>query len=414
MRYTFPKYLLPIVCAFLTLTISIQITKLQGINDLRVEQHWDWYLSYALNMAQGQGYSDCAHPMDQLGFECTAPAVPSAYRLPGYPVYLLLNLTLFGDQTPIAPIRLLQSVLIALIVFMTTMLATRLLGTYVAPFVGALMLVNVPMYTYAYLLFTETLFTFLLFMLVLVLIYARRARSYFVAGILLGLLLLTRGTLITTLPFLVLLIPRRRWLVLALGVLIILSPWVTYNTVRLGRFIPFSTGSGDVLWGANNPVSFGIDPAGAPTGLWIEPAKLANWGNLQPLDEFKRDQAATRQALAFLRTVSIPRLVWAEVVKVANLYGWSEVWYNTLNTMLFLVLSVLLAISAVVMPRRRRGVQTLLRQRPIQILLALWVGAIFNPLIFFGFIRFSTPLIPFVAILNAALGYVLVVRSDRI
>ena len=159
------RYVVGIFMALLALGISIAFSRAQDIRSLLPEQHWDWYMGYALGMYRGQGYVDCLPHRDNVyNFECRTPPHLSADKLPGYPVYLTLNLILFGDRDPVAAIRLLQSVLAAMIVFMTTMLASRIANIRVAIIAGALMVTTLPLYQLAYLLFSEVLFTFLLFM----------------------------------------------------------------------------------------------------------------------------------------------------------------------------------------------------------------------------------------------------------
>lgn len=360
-------------------------------------------MSYALHLYRGQGYQDCAPPTDQIAFECAGAAHASAYRLPGYPLWLTFNLFLFGDQHPIEPIRLLQSVLITLIAFATVQFAARLGGTVAAMIAGGLMLVNIPMYTYAYMLFTETLFTALLLIFGIVLVYARRARSFVLLGILIGLLLLTRGTLLLTLPLLLFVIPRRRWGLVAMGALLLIIPWTLRNWITLGRLIPFSSGSGAVLWGADNPVSFGVDPAKTPSGLWLEPEKLPDWSRFQALDEFARDSAETRAALDFLHSVPLPKLVQTELIKVANLHGYSDVWYDAVAMglcMLSVLALALLALRTRVRTRIRRAVQDRDVRTFVTLCAALWIGAIVNALVFFSFVRFRAPLMPYWVIIG--------------
>jgi hypothetical protein len=108
----------------------------------------------------------------------------------------------------------------------------------------------------------------------------------------------------------------RRLATFLLPVLIIVSLWTWRNYRVFGVFVPFSTGSGAVLWGGNNPVAFA-----QARGDWINPDRLPDWPQFIGLDEVSQDRALTARALAYLYTVPLPMLVINEAAKVSALWG---------------------------------------------------------------------------------------------
>lgn len=391
-------YAIAIFFAWLALALTVQYVQDMGFRHT-VERGGDWYLGLALNLVEGNGYQNCIPASDS--FRCGAPLEHRAYRLPGYPVYLATNLLLFGTEDPLPAIRLLQAVMAAMIVFLTTLLAARVGGNLAGLVAGLVMATNGLLHEFASLMLTELLFTFLLLLFVIVLTSARRAITVCGAGMLLGAAVLTRGTLLLALPFLIVLsVPRRLLAPLIAGLLLLLTPWAVRNTIVLGTFAPFSTGSGAVLWGANNPATFGIDPPGPPSGAWVNPRELPDWNDFARLPEVEQDRAFRQAAIDFLRTTSLPQHARALGAKLGGLFGLSRM-LSPATAPVRLLCSVWLSILLIglpLSPHMHEQAQNLLRHQLSRTVLTLWGGTLLNTLIFYAYWRFRFPLDPYLAI----------------
>lgn len=199
-------------------------------------------------------------------------------------------------------------------------------------------------------------------------------------GVALGLALETKGTLLLAVPFLLPFIRHRRYVFL--GLALVLTPWIARNAVTLHVFIPFSTGSGHVLYGANNPYH--------PPGSWQWAITFPDWPQFAGLDEVAQDRALTRAALTFLRTQTPGELIERARQKLITLSGgWG-------------VLAPLLACGFAVQRLRRKFVGS----RTLALCCAFQIGLALNTMIFWGDARF---LFPFAS--TAAIGAALFLRS---
>ncbi len=111
----------------------------------------------------------------------------------------------------------------------------------------------------------------------------------------------------------------RKAMIFAVAALAILMPWIARNMITLHAFIPFSTGGGAVLWGANNPVVFSRWGYG-----WINPEKLPGWESVKNLGDTGTDKAMTAYALKYLISVPFPVLLRAELAKLAHFFGYGD------------------------------------------------------------------------------------------
>jgi hypothetical protein len=96
----------------------------------------------------------------------------------------------------------------------------------------------------------------------------------------------------------------------------ILLPWVVRNAITFHAFIPFSTGSGRVLWGANNPVVFSRWGYG-----WISPSDLPYRDKFEGLGEVEADRTLNMLALDYLQRVPFSVLLQAELAKISSFIG---------------------------------------------------------------------------------------------
>lgn len=200
------------------------------------------YDQLATSIAEGRGLTK-------------GPGEPAtAVRGPVYPTLIAGSYLLFGHTQE--PIYLLQIVLDGATIFLLIRFATGLTGDRNAGLLGGLFYALYPPFIeQSVLLYTETLFTFLLLATLWAFWIASRQGSirwFAFSGLLLGIATLTRPT---TLLFPIWLIaclwPLRRRVGLARSgavfvvlFILVLSPWAVRNTRVFGGFVPVSTLSG--------------------------------------------------------------------------------------------------------------------------------------------------------------------------
>src|SRR5258708_19052895 len=144
----------------------------------------DCYTCYADNLLTGHGY---------WGDGYTLPGIPNAYRLPAYPIFLAISATTFGRNAVIP----FQAVLASFIVFLVTGFVGRMTDKIMPTVVtGAIALSGHQLYYFASLTLTELFAAFT--MTIFVIFFAQR--RYIMAGATFGILLLTRGSFVFTLP----------------------------------------------------------------------------------------------------------------------------------------------------------------------------------------------------------------------
>ena len=240
---------------------------------LRVDDAWQGrapvydaaaYSTIAASLEHGEGFT--------LGPGATQPA--SNYS-PGLPLLVsgIYKLT-GGVHERFA--RLVLALIGSLAVLFTYFVGRRLSGPF-AGLVGAAAVAVYPaLLEYQGMLMSEPLAASLLSGAVLAILWADasgarvQARRWLVPGLLLGALALTRPEyLAISLPIAVVVFARGGrdgWrtglvqaLVMLVGLAVVVVPWTVRNEVALGRFVPISTGGGQVLF-AGSYMPSGGDP----------------------------------------------------------------------------------------------------------------------------------------------------------
>jgi 4-amino-4-deoxy-L-arabinose transferase-like glycosyltransferase len=227
------------------------------------EDHF-WKHSYSLfyelaqSVARGQGLC-----YEWVGTKC-------GHRPPVYPLFLLLAMP--GGK-PFLAIVILQSLIGA----GTALCAYSIGRELFDKTTGVLVALGVAFYPYFVMhdtaLQETALFTFLTALAVLFFLKSRQSTSkgtLIVAGMALGLAVLTRATLLIFVPLAFLWIvlvagqTRReaagKAAVIAVAFLLVVGPWLARNYYVLGQ-PTFSTLTGLTLWAGNNPYSFTRYPA---------------------------------------------------------------------------------------------------------------------------------------------------------
>jgi Dolichyl-phosphate-mannose-protein mannosyltransferase len=248
-------------------TIALVAVLLLGVG-LRVDSAWEGrapvydaaaYARIAANLEHGEGFT--------LGPGATQPA--SNYS-PGLP---LLTAGLYAASGGVHErfARLVLALLGSLSVLFCFLIGRRLAGFW-AGLVGAAAVAVYPaLLEYQGMLMSEPLAASLLSGVVLAMLWAGAGRKrWLVPGVLLGALALTRPEyLAISLPIAVVVFARggrENWrpcfvqaAVMLLGLIVVVAPWTIRNEVALGRFVPISTGGGQVLF-AGSYMRSGGDP----------------------------------------------------------------------------------------------------------------------------------------------------------
>lgn len=390
------KYLLPVMFALLVYAISLRHTHTTRQFVIQPYYELDSYAGYGQNILAGYGYGDCY--VDKK-LRCTALGVEHmwnrAYRLPGYPLFLTGGMILFGTDNFIPPILMLQSGLAAMIVLLTVALAQRW-GPVAGLSAGIFLLISAALYYLASLLMTEIFFTFLLMIFIWMFLHARRTMPLLLTGMLLGALLETRGTLLFVIPLLFFVVRRKRdfaWLLA--GMLFPIGLWTYRNYTVFQAFVPFSTGSGQVLYGANNAIAFRYAP-----GAWWMFTDLPGKERFVNLPELEQDRALHQAVLDYLRHEDFREVIAALFFKVLAFCGLYYEWYWAANLGTGGIAWLMLTGCLVRSRRRRSRFWAIVHQAPVKLFIMLLTANTLNTLVFWANYRMRFPMEPVMAILT--------------
>lgn len=211
----------------------------------------DWYFEISRNLILGNGFSA----------ETVPPFTPYSYGVPGYPYFLFLLLWLTGSYAATSMIQLLLGAVIPLVGMRIARLVVppHLEFKHVPLAVGILLALAPFQILYSFVFFTETLFTVLLGIFLIVFIKFLNMPSLklaFLSGLVLGLATLVKPT-VQYVPILVIIFAlwkfRREWqkkLFMQLGCflamfLLVLSLWLyrnykTFGVVNLSAQVSFN------------------------------------------------------------------------------------------------------------------------------------------------------------------------------
>lgn len=189
--------------------------------------------------------------------------VPTAYRAPGYPVFLAGLQAVLGETT--RPLRLAQALLGTFLCPLAFLLAQRLWDDASGLMAAGLCAVHPYLMYLPSQFVVEVAFAPLLLAAFLLLLAVEDERSRWpqavAAGVAAGLTNLVRATYVPFAALGALWILRRRGpmpaAAYALCVGLVMLPWFYRNAVVMGAFIPVSTEGGQALWHGNNPRATG-------------------------------------------------------------------------------------------------------------------------------------------------------------
>ncbi len=215
--------------------------RIPQINDMGV------YDQLATNLISGNGYISKLEPHFR------------SWRAPGYPFFLGAIYWLFGHRPLV--VLLLQSLLGALTCACIYWIGREYLEHRIGLIAGLICAVDPEMIHWTAKMLTETLFVFLLVLLVLLCLKLTRPKGWGTtvgAGLVLGYATLVRPNILLFVPFLLLFLlvfvqaPMRKRIMLCILVSVIgafvVLPWTVRNYVVHGRLVPVSTMGGVSLF----------------------------------------------------------------------------------------------------------------------------------------------------------------------
>lgn len=218
---------------------------------------------------------------------------PDAYVSPGFPLFLVVCMKIFGtDVYGILAIKIVQSLLTAGTVFLTFIFGYQLTKKYAVGVIAAVLIaLNGSFCFLSRFLLTETLYYFTMMLFFVVLVYSFKKDKWWlhlISGVLLCVSVMVRPLIIIVAPFVYLpyIIEHRKNLrkaalcVLAFagGFVILAMPWWIRNIVTLDRFVFLAT--------QTNPIYAGLAPDVAALGL-TDPGSMI--GNIKLLFKLLSD-----------------------------------------------------------------------------------------------------------------------------
>ena len=406
-----------LVCALLILALGARIGYVAATPDYRIVHDAYDYDRHARSIAAGQGYAP-------LG---TGPGGETAFRPPGYPYFLAGVYEITGvaraDADERARIgRIANAVVGTAVVALIGLLAAQVFDRRIALAAMALAAVYIPFVLVGAALMSETLFAALMLAALVAAIHARRSshslRWCVVAGLLAGLMILTRANALVLLAPLALAVwtgrPWRAWRNIAAPALLVavalatVAPWTLRNADVLDSFVPVSTQLGAALAGTYN------DDARADRGhpaSWRSPQRIDQYQHLlgpprrQQLPEPQLDKELRAAAMRYAadHPAYVGKVAYWNTVRMLDLAGldWSRHTAATISVapdwadagvVCFLLFALVAAAGAFRL--RRRGVPLYVAAIPLLLYLSVVFMVFETP-------RYRTGIDPFIVLLAA-------------
>ena len=401
----------------LLLALGARIGYVVATPDYRIVHDAYDYDRHARSIAEGEGYAP-------LG---TGPDGDTAFRPPGYPyflagVYELTSVARADPQERARAGRIGNAVVGTAVVALIGLLAAQVFSRRIALAAIALAAVYVPLVLVGGALMSETLFAALMLAAIVTAIHARRSshplRWCILAGLLAGLMILTRANALVLLAPLALTVwpggPWRAWRNMAAPALLVavalaaVAPWTARNASVLDSFVPVSTQFGAALAGTYN------DEARADReypASWRSPQRIDQYQHL--LGPPRRQQLPEPQLDKELRAVArryaadhptyVGKVAFWNTVRMLELAGldWSRHTAATISVepdwaeagVVCFWLFALLAVAGA-LTLRRRGIPLHVAAIPLLLYLSVVFMVFETP-------RYRTGIDPFVILLAA-------------
>jgi len=354
-------------------------------------------------------YRDLAQNLVATGMYTLDGKQPTAYRAPGYPVYLAA-LAFFGGK--VVHFRLLNFLALAVVICCVFKILKEQSTPFAACF-GALLVIGYPLAFYtAGTLYPQTLAAALL--LLTLYFFTRRAMKsldYFLSGLFLGCLILTVPTFAFVLVVFAvwqLLVPPNRsskgWVIVLIPVFLLLGGWTVRNYLVFDTFVFVSTNAGENLLIGNSEYT--------TSNSGRTPEIVRYMAEAEQLGEIERDHYYRTKAFEFMlaHKAHTVRLYFLKVINNFNYRNDLETRDATSTTKdLVLMLTYDTLLSLLIL---RLILFKLYRLSPFEILLvSLYLSAAFVSAVFFTRIRLRLPF-DFLLILLAALFLEQLIRGE--
>jgi 4-amino-4-deoxy-L-arabinose transferase-like glycosyltransferase len=295
-------WLIVFFCAALLLRVGLAVKTGLNAAPPKLGSDEDEYDTCAWNLAQGRGYRG---PSPGFGRDNL-----TAYRVPGTSLIWAGIYKVVGRRYDV--IRLFQCLVGALTVLIIYDIGRRAFSERIGLFASAIYSLWPTAIFYSAQLLSETLATFWFLAYVAASLgFAEKPAPHRagLAGLLLGLAMLTKGGFAIMIPFTVAWAIWQFWgkrqsLLLALAIplisLLTLTPWIVRNYQVFSHFIPLATEGGDTLLGGNNSL-VAYDPE--YYGHQIFPTMMPEYRNAfdSCSSEVERDQLAVQLAIRWLK-----------------------------------------------------------------------------------------------------------------
>lgn len=307
------KRIIIIFVAALILRLAFLITYQDGIalkNQIMTADA-KIYIGLANNILSGKGYSSD-------GINATAE------RVPLYSIFLS-TIFLFSKENFLL-VRIIQSAIGALICMIIYLLGKEIFSNKVGIIAAVIGTFYYPFIQMSAYLVTETVSIFLIiFSLWWIIKYEETlpVRYFIFGGIFLGMAGLSRSTFFGFYPFLLIILmltfsSRQKGLKISfytlLGIILIISPWMTRNYIRFDKIIPISTRSGFILYQGNNPMAKAASGGWWPVGKeYIIPEEVFS------MTEIERNSYLGKQAKNYI--INHPKtLINLFIRKIVNMW----------------------------------------------------------------------------------------------
>lgn len=368
---------------------------------------------------------------DETNYEGLADALlqgsffQSPSRVPVYPLFIAATYYAMGERSP-AKLLYVQACIGVAAILLTYLLARRLTGSIPALMAAGIVALDDSMIDYARQIYTEVLYTPLLLVVLLVLLWALQAPRlgrFAWAGASLAVLTLCRPTTALFPLFLPLLLPRdwhlkqRAWafLVYGLAMAAVIAPWTYHNWREYHRFLPLSVSVG-ALWQGSPEFYHLVQRHRSHLDIWDKELNPAYNGGHDPFT-IEGDRYFTQRAIQSIRTEPVvyvtyslkkagylwlgnPAAEWA----YCDLYNWQTMrqWYpysslKLLNMFVARQLPIVALVALGFLAVRRRI-------RPLIPFVVVCVYFMLVHMITWSEMRYSEPLHPLLAIILMAAG----------